>query len=69
MKCWTYNPFLNLQIAELKAAQIPSTNSLRNTLVDPAVNLIIIKLKKELEATKTKVTWAFDQLKYLDNQN
>ena len=46
-------PFL--QIAELKSAQIPAINSLRNCLVDPAVNIIIVNLKKELEATKTKV--------------
>ena len=44
------------QISELKSAQIPSSSALKNTLIDPAINLIIIKLKKELEATKTKVS-------------
>jgi hypothetical protein len=39
----------------LKAAQVPSSSSLKNALIDPAVNLIIAKLKKELEMMKTKV--------------
>lgn len=45
---------LTNQIAELKAAQVPTPNALKNSLIDPAINLIIIKLKKELEAVKTK---------------
>lgn len=53
---------LSNQIAELKSAQIPSTNALRNTLIDPAVNLVIIKLKKELEATKTKMQETQEEL-------
>ena len=35
------------QIAELKAAQAPSSAQLRQTLLDPAVNLMIQKLTKE----------------------
>jgi hypothetical protein len=34
------------QMAELKAAQAPSTAALRNTLLDPAVNLVIQRLTR-----------------------
>lgn len=34
---------------------MPSSSALKNALIDPAVNLIIAKLKKELEIMKTKV--------------
>ena len=40
------------QIAELKAAQAPSTAALRNTLIDPAVNLVIQRLTKECDGLK-----------------
>lgn len=50
------------QIAELKSAQAPSTASLRNTLLDPAVNLIIQRLKRELESNKTKMQETQEEL-------
>ncbi|XP_023297132.2 pre-mRNA-splicing regulator female-lethal(2)D [Lucilia cuprina] len=43
------------QIAEYKAAQAPSAVALRSALLDPAVNLLFDKLKKELKATKAKL--------------
>ena len=53
---------LSNQIAELKAAQAPSTSALRNALLDPAVNIIIQNLKKELEATKKKMQETQEEL-------
>uniref|UniRef100_A0A1A9WIU9 Pre-mRNA-splicing regulator female-lethal(2)D n=1 Tax=Glossina brevipalpis TaxID=37001 RepID=A0A1A9WIU9_9MUSC len=46
---------LQSQIAEYKAAQAPSAVALRTALLDPAVNLLFEKLKKELKATKAKL--------------
>lgn len=43
------------QIAEYKAAQAPCALALRSALLDPAVNLLFEKLKKELKATKAKL--------------
>ncbi|XP_055917139.1 pre-mRNA-splicing regulator female-lethal(2)D [Eupeodes corollae] len=43
------------QIAEYKAAQAPGPAALRSALLDPAVNLLFEKLKKELQATKAKL--------------
>merc|ERR1712122_240622 len=53
---------LSNQIAELKAAQAPSTSALRNALLDPAVNIIIQNLKKELEVTKKKMQETQEEL-------
>merc|ERR1712223_2372115 len=53
---------LSNQIAELKAAQAPSMSALRNALLDPAVNIIIQNLKKELEATKKKMQETQEEL-------
>lgn len=39
----------------MKAAQAPTTASLRSTLIDPAVNLLIQKLRQELLTTKAKL--------------
>jgi len=50
------------QIAELKAAQAPSTAALRNTLVDPAVNLVIQKLTKECDSLKKQAEEAQNEL-------
>ena len=50
------------QIAELKAAQAPSTAALRNTLIDPAVNLVIQKLTKECDALRKQAEEARDEL-------
>lgn len=43
------------QIAEYKAAQAPGPAALRSVLLDPAINLLFEKLKKELQATKAKL--------------
>jgi predicted nucleic acid-binding Zn-ribbon protein len=43
------------QISELKKSVTPSAGALRSTLLDPAVNLIITKMKGELEETKKKL--------------
>ena len=50
------------QIAELKAAQAPSTAALRNTLIDPAVNLVIQRLTKECDSLKKQAEEARDEL-------
>ncbi|XP_063985151.1 pre-mRNA-splicing regulator WTAP [Diachasmimorpha longicaudata] len=43
------------QIAAMKAAQSPSASSLRSTLLDPAVNILIQRLRQELITTKAKL--------------
>ena len=43
------------QISELKKSITPNVGALRSTLLDPAVNLIITKMKKELDETKKKL--------------
>ncbi|XP_065220668.1 pre-mRNA-splicing regulator WTAP isoform X2 [Planococcus citri] len=43
------------QISELKASQITSLTTLKSSLLDPAVNIIIQKLKNELSATKASL--------------
>lgn len=43
------------QLNELKQAIAPTPASLRNTLIDPAVNLMIQRMKKELDETKKKL--------------
>ncbi|CAG7732872.1 unnamed protein product [Allacma fusca] len=43
------------QLNELKSMMVPSTGALRSTLLDPAVNLLIQRMKKELEDTKKKL--------------
>ena len=53
---------LSNQIAELKAAQSPAMSALRNSLLDPAVNIVIQNLKKELETTKKKMQETQDEL-------
>ena len=42
-----------MQIQELKASQAASAVSLRSSLLDPAVNLLIQHLRKELEKAKS----------------
>ena len=54
---------LSNQIAELKASQAPSTAAMRNALLDPAVNLIVQKLKKELETTRSKLQETQEELR------
>ncbi|KAL1494334.1 hypothetical protein ABEB36_009949 [Hypothenemus hampei] len=43
------------QLNELKNSQAPTIPSLRSTLLDPAVNCIIMQLRQELQETKTKL--------------
>ncbi|XP_066584274.1 pre-mRNA-splicing regulator female-lethal(2)D isoform X2 [Prorops nasuta] len=43
------------QITELKAAHAPSVAALRSALLDPAVNILIQKLRQELISTKAKL--------------
>ncbi|XP_051165485.1 pre-mRNA-splicing regulator female-lethal(2)D isoform X2 [Leptopilina boulardi] len=43
------------QISEMKAAQAPSAAALRSALLDPAVNILIQKLRQELTTTKAKL--------------
>ena len=50
------------QIAELKAAQAPSSAQLRQTLLDPAVNLMIQKLTKECDSLKKAAEEAQNEL-------
>jgi len=50
------------QIAELKAAQAPSTAQLRATLLDPAVNLVIQRLTKECDQQKKAAEEAQNEL-------
>ena len=53
---------LSNQIAELKAAQSPSVANMRNALLDPAVNIIVQKLKQELDATKSKLAQTTEEM-------
>merc|ERR1719411_2472482 len=59
---------LSNQIAELKASQAPSTAAMRNALLDPAVNLIVQKLKKELETARNKLQETQEELRSLINR-
>ncbi len=43
------------QIQELKQSQVPTTAQLQSTLIDPAVNLMFDKMKKEVDSSKAKV--------------
>lgn len=43
------------QIAELKAAQAPGAAALRSALLDPAVNLLLQRLRQELLATRARL--------------
>lgn len=50
------------QIAELKAAQAPTNAQLRQTLLDPAVNLVIQRLTKECDKLKKEAEEAQNEL-------
>merc|ERR1740128_710373 len=50
------------QIAELKAAQAPTNAQLRQTLLDPAVNLVIQRLTKECDQLKKAAEEAQNEL-------
>ncbi|XP_015513129.1 pre-mRNA-splicing regulator WTAP [Neodiprion pinetum] len=43
------------QISEMKAAQAPSAAALKSALLDPAVNILIQRLRQELITTKAKL--------------
>ncbi|XP_048510650.1 pre-mRNA-splicing regulator WTAP [Athalia rosae] len=43
------------QISEMKAAQAPSTAAMKSALLDPAVNVLIHRLRQELITTKAKL--------------
>ena len=47
--------YLQTQIAELKQAQTQSTSQLRSLLLDPAINLLFQRMKREMDATKEKL--------------
>ena len=53
---------LSNQITELKAAQSPSTERMRNALLDPAINIIVQKLREELDATKSKLAQTNEEM-------
>jgi len=43
------------QVNELKNAQVPTSSSLRSTLVDPAVNSLLQLLRNELQTTRSRL--------------
>ena len=53
---------LQVQIQELKQAQNPSAAKLRSMLLDPAVNLMFERMKKEVESCKEKLEQAQNDL-------
>jgi hypothetical protein len=56
--CCSYKIVINFvqnQIAELKAAQAPGAAALRSALLDPAVNLLLQRLRQELLATRARL--------------
>lgn len=50
-----YYPAPQNQITEYKGAQVPTTTALRNALLDPAVNLLLQKLRAELQTTRARL--------------
>ncbi|CAG2107337.1 unnamed protein product [Medioppia subpectinata] len=46
--------YLN-QIQELKQSQVPSTGQLQSVLIDPAINLMFDKMKREVDSSRAKV--------------
>lgn len=43
------------QLSELKVNQVPGNGALRNTLLDPAVNLLLQRLRQEVSETRTRL--------------
>ncbi|KAL1121977.1 hypothetical protein AAG570_003385 [Ranatra chinensis] len=43
------------QLSEMKGGQTPGMAALRNALLDPAVNILLQKLRQELAATRTRL--------------
>ncbi len=50
------------QIQELKQAQNTSTAQLRTMLLDPAINIMFQRMKKEMDAGKEKLEQAQNDL-------
>ncbi|KAL3274168.1 hypothetical protein HHI36_015582 [Cryptolaemus montrouzieri] len=46
---------LVLQLNELKSNQVPTTSSLRNMLLDPAVNCMFLQFRKEIQTLRSKL--------------
>lgn len=42
-------------MSELKAREAPGVSALRSAVLDPAVNLLLLKLRQELAAARTRV--------------
>ena len=53
---------LQAQNEEMKRAQNLSTSQLRGMLLDPAINLIFQRMKKEMEQSKEKLEQAQNDL-------
>ena len=53
---------LQTQIQELKQAQNTSAAQLRTMLLDPAVNIMFQRMKKEMDASKEKLEQAQNDL-------
>lgn len=47
--------FAQNQITEYKSAQVPAQAALRTALLDPAVNLLLQKLRTELQTTRGRL--------------
>ena len=63
MTCLTqYCLTLQVQIQELKQAHNPSAAKLRSMMLDPAVNLMFERMKKEVESCKEKLEQAQNDL-------
>lgn len=46
---------LNQQLNDMRKSLVPSENQLKSTLLDPAVNLLFDRMKKEVSEAKSKV--------------
>ena len=53
---------MQTQIQELKQAQNTSAAQLRTMLLDPAVNIMFQRMKKEMDASKEKLEQAQNDL-------
>ena len=53
---------LQEKIEELKRAQNPSTEQLQQMLLDPAINLMFQRMKKEMDVCKEKLEQAQNDL-------
>lgn len=53
---------LQAQNQELKLSRTPSLAQLQNLMLDPAVNLMFINMKQEMDACKSKLEQAQNEL-------